>query len=115
MVIRSDLNIAISFHPVIGWQNLDQNIQIEIYRIVQELTQNAIKHAECENIEIEIVRHSKNLSIMVEDDGKGMEEKKKGLGIGLKSLYQRITSQGGKMNIDSKPGRGTVIDMELPL
>ena len=115
LVIRSELNIAISFHPLIGWQDLDKNIQIEIYRIVQELTQNAIKHAECQNIEIEIVKHSENLTIMAEDDGKGMEVMQKKMGIGLKSLYQRITSQGGKMNIDSKPGRGTVIDMELPL
>lgn len=114
LVLRSELNMAISFHPVIGWQNLDENIQIEIYRIVQELTQNAIKHAECQNIEIEIVKHSETLSIMVEDDGKGMKVIDKSFGIGLKSLFQRITSLGGNMNIDSKPGRGTVIDIEIP-
>lgn len=113
-MLRTKVEINLSFHPKEKWNRVEQVAQVDIYRIVQELLQNAIKHAEASEIDIEIVRHQDYIGLMVEDNGKGMVAKNERNGTGLKQLRKRLDLIKGKIFIDSQLGRGTIINIELP-
>lgn len=114
-MLRGHMEINLSFHPKGKWDLVDQMVQIDIYRIVQELLQNAIKHASASEIDLEVVRHDNYIAIMVEDDGKGMSSKDERNGTGLKSLRNRLELINGKIFIDSQFGRGTIVNIEMPI
>jgi PAS domain S-box-containing protein len=91
----------------------DLNHELSIFRIVQELVNNVIKHAGATKLIIEVVRKNKSLKIGVRDNGKGFD-KNIGLtaaGSGLHSIKNRLDLLGGKMNIQSEEGLGTTIDI----
>jgi two-component system, NarL family, sensor kinase len=94
----------------------DQQTKFNIYRIVQEAVNNILKHADAKEISIQLVKQEESLSIMIEDDGKGfnMAEVKK-FGRGLKNITARSEWLHGTITIDSTPGRGTTISIEIPL
>lgn len=105
---------------------INNDIEIGIFRSIQELVTNVIKHAKAASISISIFEENNLLSISVEDDGVGFkfnrlefEQKINGnhndLGMGLPSMFSRVESYGGKMNIESTPGEGTLIIIEIPI
>ncbi|MEO1054565.1 MAG: sensor histidine kinase [Bacteroidota bacterium] len=96
---------------------LEMNLEIAIYRILQELIQNILKHAEANNITLQINRHDKNLNIIMEDDGIGIKEKLKALnsGIGLKNIRSRIETWKGKFSIESAGVKGTTVLIDIPV
>jgi len=84
------------------------------YRITQELVQNALKHADATEIEINLFCEAEEVRLMAEDNGKGFdvqETTKKG---GLSNLQKRIENLKGTLEIDSMPNRGTVIHISIP-
>lgn len=114
-MLRGHVEVNLSFHPKGKWDLVDQLVQIDIYRIAQELLQNAIKHANASEIDLEVVRHDNYIAIMIEDDGKGMSSKDERNGTGLKSLRNRLELINGKIFIDSQFGRGTIVNIEMPM
>ncbi len=88
-----------------------------IYRILQEVSQNTIKHANANHLLIQFFGDEKNLHILTEDNGIGFDVNtlinKKGMG--LKSLESRVQYLEGQMDIDSKIGKGTTINMIIPI
>ena len=98
-------------------EDIEQAIELNLYRITQELMNNAIKHANAQTIFIQLIKSPKLLTLMVEDNGNGfnMFELKNSEGIGLSNIEMRTKVLGGELNIDSAPGRGTVITIEVPL
>ncbi len=91
--------------------------EIMLYRIAQELLNNAIKYAQAQNILVQINRFDHELNLIVEDDGIGFDFDSaiKSGGLGLKSVQSRISYLKGTMDIDSKPGEGTSISIQVPL
>lgn len=98
-------------------ERLDQQTEIGLFRIVQELVNNALKHAKAKQLTIQLNRTEDSLNLTVEDDGIGfdMEQKKAGEGMGLKNLEARAAKLKGVYQVDSKPGRGTISIVEIPL
>ncbi|MEM7573582.1 MAG: tetratricopeptide repeat protein [Bacteroidota bacterium] len=97
---------------------LDEAQQSMLLRIVQELCQNSVKHAEAKEIFIQLLRQDDQLLLLVEDDGKGfnpevLERKSKGLG--LDSIQQRVTYLEGEILIDSQVGKGTSVSISVPI
>jgi signal transduction histidine kinase len=88
-----------------------------LYRIIQEVVNNTLKHAEATNIEFKINKTNGNLEIHYADDGKGfeVEEKLKAKTIGLKSIQSRTNFMNGEMEIRSKPGEGTRYRFSIPI
>ena len=98
-------------------QRLPGNSEIEIYRIVQELVSNALKHAGAKEITVQLNKRGNLLNLMVEDDGKGFtpaKAKNQG-GMGLQGVQSRVNQLHGELSIDSSPGRGATILIEIPL
>jgi len=110
--IRKDLDI--DFQPINIEKKLPLNIQLNIYRIVQELLANAVKHSGANNILLQCSQSEENFFITIEDNGKGFaknsEEKTKSLG--LLNLKNRVDYLKGKMEISSDH-EGTTINIEL--
>ncbi|PJJ62853.1 ATP-binding protein [Chryseobacterium geocarposphaerae] len=110
--IRKDLDI--DFQPINIEKKLPLNIQLNIYRIVQELLANAVKHSGANNILLQCSQSEENFFITIEDNGKGFaknsEEKTKSLG--LRNLKNRVDYLKGKMEINSDH-EGTTINIEL--
>ena len=103
------------FHEMDG--QFDKVFETNVFRMVQELLQNALKHAKPSNINISLTKRAKELNIIIEDDGQGFDTKKtsKNNGNGLKNVGYRVDNLMGKLFIDSSPGDGTHVTIELPI
>lgn len=108
-------NLEISFQAYDLSKNIPQQIQIMLYRIMQELINNAIKHAEATQILVQCLQDGHNLTIVVEDNGKGFDpmtlENK--MGIGLSNVKTRVDYLNASMDIASELGIGTSITIAL--
>jgi PAS domain S-box-containing protein len=94
---------------------LEKHIEILVYRTVQELMLNVVKHADASRATLKIKIGAKDISIMVQDNGKGLEEDKlNGGGIGIKTIKGNMRLFKGTFEILSDPGKGTTINILLP-
>lgn len=93
------------------------NIDFKLYKIIQELVGNALKHAKAKQLTINLIKQEDNLNIIVEDDGIGFDTTKIGEkdGIGLKNITYRVIELGGTCHFDSVKGRGTNVIIDIPL
>ncbi|WP_164126290.1 ATP-binding protein [Sphingobacterium luzhongxinii] len=100
----SDLSVSIS-----------KAIQTNIYRIVQELLVNAQRHGKAKNIIVQCLQNGKTILLTVEDDGQGFALQKtlKTPGLGLTNIQHRVNYMQGEYHIDSQPGQGTTINIQI--
>lgn len=96
-------------------QRLERSVEIVVYRIVQELVSNALKHARATEIGVSVTRQTGRLSVMVSDDGAGFDPSTVQAGMGLGNVQGRAASIGGTVRIDSALGRGTTVSVECPV
>jgi signal transduction histidine kinase/Flp pilus assembly protein TadD len=96
---------------------LPENNEIMLYRIVQELVNNTLKHAQASNIRLKFQILPEILDIVYADDGIGFDfnEKLNAETMGLKSIKSRVDFLNGKMDIDSKPGEGVKYSLQIPI
>ncbi len=90
-------------------------IEIAIFRIIQELVTNIVKHANAEKATIDLTLFDNEFSIIISDDGNGYETKKLSLGLGLQTVKERVERLQGAFVVDSSIGKGTTIIIEIPL
>ncbi|MDB5261028.1 MAG: chemotaxis protein [Adhaeribacter sp.] len=93
----------------------DDLVEISLYRIIQELLNNIMKHSGASEAHLEMENKKGLLYLRVQDNGTGfnLAEKKSGKGIGLSSIYNRVKLLDGKIKIDSRAGQGTSIEITL--
>jgi signal transduction histidine kinase len=98
-------------------ERLNSNAETVIFRVLQELISNIIKHAQANEITIQLIREKNEFTLMVEDNGKGFDLEKAGSqdGIGLKNIRSRVEYLNGSVSFDSAPGKGTTIVVEIPV
>ena len=96
---------------------LKYDYEINVYRIVQELLTNTLKHAQASEINIQLFKKEHVLNIVVDDDGKGFkpEEIPQKEGMGLDNIKSRVAKFDGSLVIDSGLGGGTTFTIDLPL
>ena len=94
---------------------LEQSSEIIIYRIIQELLNNIMKHAEARDAMVQLVKEEGRLSIIVEDNGKGFNTAllKNNKGAGLTSIQSRVDYLKGRLEINSEEGKGTLVNIEF--
>ena len=97
--------------------HFDDTIETILYRILQECVNNVLKHAKASRLDISLIRDEANISLTIEDNGSGFEmsDKEKYRGMGLKNLQNRVNFIKGKIEIDSQPGRGTLVSVYVPV
>jgi signal transduction histidine kinase len=98
-------------------ERLPENSEIMLYRIIQELVNNTLKHAEAKKIEIQMQLLPDHLDIIYSDDGRGfnVEEKVESKSIGLSSIQSRVNFLNGKLQVSSSPGKGVSYSIKVPL
>ena len=107
--------LTIDFQAINIQKNLPLNLQVNIYRIVQELLNNAVKHSGADNILVQCSQNGEEFYITVEDNGKGITESEmsKVKSLGLKNLQNRVDFLKGKMEIQSTENQGTSVNIEI--
>jgi signal transduction histidine kinase len=97
------------------------DIQITVFRSVQELLLNAAKHARASSVQVHLDRMPAALRVEVRDDGGGFDISREGAsmddhgGFGLFSIRERLRVVGGALRVASSPGRGAAFILEVPL
>jgi two-component system, NarL family, sensor kinase len=91
--------------------NLDPFTEFTLFRTIQELLNNIINHARATEISVQMIKDGNDITIMVEDNGKGFDPDSLNSfqGMGLQNTISRIKNLNGEIIIDSAPGRGTII------
>ncbi|MDD3003648.1 sensor histidine kinase, partial [Flavobacterium sp.] len=116
MTVINRLNINVIPHGLT--ERLANLTEITLFRIIQELCTNIIKHSEASEVNIYLTQHNNNLiNVIIEDNGKGFDYKKvtKKDGIGLKTIEQKVEQMGGTFTVDSVISKGTTIVIDIPL
>lgn len=97
---------------------LENSLELTLFRVIQELITNVIKHAEATEATIHLTNHEDSINIMVEDNGVGFVTKhisKKSSGMGISSIDKRVEHLDGKLTIESEKNKGTTIIIDIPL
>lgn len=113
--ISESSDIEVHYQSNIEDDQLSKEYGLNIYRIVQELVNNALKYSQCKNIEISLRKDKEGINILVQDDGIGMDIQDVNFGIGLHNIKTRIESLHGNIDIESKKGSGVTAYIDLPL
>jgi PAS domain S-box-containing protein len=99
-------------------ERLRPQVEIAVYRVVQELLNNVMKHAAATEVVVHVAHENGRVEVSVEDDGKGFETEALAsqplAGMGLAGVRNRVALLGGRLSIDSRVGRGTIVSFELP-
>ena len=84
-----------------------------IYCIVHELVNNAVKNADADHIQVQLTVGDDTTTINVSDDGNGNLELSTSEGSGMRNIRERVEAIGGRMDVYSKPGEGSEINIEF--
>ncbi|MBK7309415.1 MAG: sensor histidine kinase [Sphingobacteriaceae bacterium] len=117
--ISSSGNLKVNLEIVGMSGRLDSTVENILFRVMQELVNNIIKHAQASEVGIQFIKHDKELTILIEDNGKGFDVNTKlnetDGGIGLKNIQSRIDFLNGEVIFDSYPDKGTTVTIEIPV
>jgi len=96
---------------------LDEVTASTLFRVIQECINNVLKHADAHNLDIAVMYEKGELSVSIEDDGKGFQTQLTGsaAGIGMENIRKRIRYLDGTVEWDSAPGKGTLVAINIPL
>ncbi|PTB97399.1 hypothetical protein C9994_03160 [Marivirga lumbricoides] len=108
-------DIEYLFHREAGLNEITDELKVEIYRILQELITNVVKHAQTNFVEVQLIKDKNHINLIVEDHGKGFDLSEKSYGLGLSNLQSRIKTLGGRLEIDSFKERGTIVSIKIEL
>lgn len=128
ILLTHDLNAAISnfcqrmrnaglnieYYCLGEMPRLNNRFKLMVYRAVQELVNNVMKHAKADHVLVQLSHHNNIMSIVVEDNGTGFDPAGP-KGMGLLNLEDKIKNLDGNLTIESAPGQGTTIHMEFDL
>ena len=93
---------------------LDNDQHLEAYRIIQESVGNIIKHADAKHIYLTLRKEENVIDVTIEDDGKGFSKETCHDGIGMRTMKEPIGLIKGNIEIDSAPGKGTIVHFWFP-
>jgi signal transduction histidine kinase len=106
--IEVDLKVNALTSPV------PDEIALCFYRVAQEALHNAAKHSGARRVIVAVSSNHTFLHMAITDDGKGFDQAKAPLGLGLASMQERLQMVGGQLLVQSRPGSGTELEAEAP-
>jgi len=107
-----DIKIGLRMYGRVA--TLEPERSLSVYRMLEELIQNVIKHADATELQIQLLFHEEQLHIVVEDNGNGFDTEQASGGMGLQNLYSRAEKLNGHLSILSGKGSGTTVAFEVP-
>jgi PAS domain S-box-containing protein len=113
--MEGKFKIILYFDDAVKNYPLSPETQINIYRILQEQLRNIQKYANADQIEVDLILYHSRLMMKVADNGVGFDAKKVKKGIGLANMKRRTELFSGKFELDSSPGNGCTVVVEIPI
>jgi PAS domain S-box-containing protein len=113
--IEDKYNISVHFDQHAKNILIDQELQLNLYRILQEQLRNIIKHSGCTDIEVNVLVYNNRLQMRIADNGVGFEVNQVKRGIGLANMKRRARLFGGKLHINTRPGKGCEVMILIPV
>lgn len=117
--IQEISNIPVHFNYLGGGERIDSTYEVAVFRIVQEAVQNAVKHSKASDIRIIIEQYQHSVRIHVKDNGVGFDfdsiVASCDESFGLVGMRERIELIDGEFEIETQPGKGTVIKVKIPI
>jgi len=115
--IQTTPNLKVNLEIVGMDQRLEQEKETVLYRAIQELVSNIIKHAKATELTLQLIRHENELSVVIEDNGVGFDASKLNNfdGMGLKNILSRVEFINGTVRFDSAIHRGTTVLIDIPV
>ncbi|HEY0677923.1 MAG TPA: PAS domain S-box protein [Chitinophagaceae bacterium] len=102
-------------HRNIREKQLPENQKLMLFRIIQEQTNNIVKHAKAKNVKIEMKAIRSLLTLQITDDGSGFDLSKTKKGVGLNNIINRAELFNGKVEIAARPGNGCSVKVSIPV
>lgn len=99
----------------LGNKKIHNDIQLNLYRVLQEQLNNIIKHSRAKNVKVDLTLKDEKARLVIEDDGRGFNPSEVKDGIGLENIKRRTRLFNGYTEINSAPGKGCKLLVELPL
>lgn len=96
-------------------ERLVDELEVGVYRIVQEALSNAVKHGEAAHARVRVRAHDDRVSVLVSDDGRGFHPSAPTAGFGLMGMRERSDLLGGRLSVDSTPAGGTAVSATFPM
>jgi len=113
--ISDSKKISINVINVDVKKRIENAIEIQVFRIIQELLTNIIKHAQATEAIVQFSEHENVLNIIIEDNGLGFRAEDSRQGVGLSNIEKRVEKMNGEFVIDSTIGHGTTVILNIPL
>jgi signal transduction histidine kinase len=108
------VDCRLRFSDKIG--RLPPDLEITLYRLVQEMVVNVVKHSRAQGLELDLAPVDGGLRLVVQDDGVGISDMEAALlSHGFSGMMHRVKSVGGSFDVSSTPGKGTKIEVFVPL
>ena len=117
----SEEGLQATFEEDLGGERLPEAVETALFRVAQEALTNVRKHSRAERVRVALGRSGQALRLEVRDWGRGFAadgakgEAEPGERVGLSGMRERVALLGGRLEINSKPGAGTVVVAEVPL
>lgn len=96
------------------FSDLDDDVQLVIYRVAQESLSNAARHSEANSVEVALRRSARGVELSIADNGRGFAFDESERGLGIAGMRERALLVGGDLTIESRPGHGTTIRLAIP-
>lgn len=107
-------NLEYTFEPVPFPKRLPENAEITLFRIAQELTNNILKHSKASEVNVQLYQVGKTVILLMEDNGKGLQNEQVSNGIGLMNINSRLSALKGKLDLSTSPEGGTLAMVTIP-
>jgi signal transduction histidine kinase len=113
---REQTGIEVDLEPRLGEERLPGEVETTLYRITQEALTNVVKHAQAHRVSIVLMRRDASVAAIIEDDGRGFGDAETASnGLGILGMRERISLVGGRLEVESSPGSGTTLSIEVPV
>jgi signal transduction histidine kinase len=97
-------------------ERLAPEVETTVYRIVQEALTNIARHADATRVSILVARKNETVVAVIEDDGSGFDPAQvRDESLGLAGIRERVGLLGGRLRVETAPGKGTTLAAEVPL
>ncbi len=107
--------VDLQFNGFLTAPGLPSEVQLALYRIAQEALTNVARHARAGTVSLVVRRLDQRVNLIIEDDGVGLDATQQTPSAGLRNIAERVELLGGRFTLESSPGTGTALYVEVPL
>ncbi|MBC9795134.1 tetratricopeptide repeat-containing sensor histidine kinase [Sinomicrobium weinanense] len=111
-----DFKYKLIHDDAIPWEDIDEQVKVNLYRVIEEALQNCVKHAGAGLVEVRFeLSEDNHLRLIIRDNGVGFNLRKRHKGIGIRNMQSRVQKIKGEFCINSEKNRGTTITVSVPV